>query len=135
MKTSGGGYYTLPAMPSAGITVTSSASANTYGSWVEFRSASGNALYIVGISVFPHSNISNYLAIDIGTGAAASETSISEIPLLGSDETPFNYQALPFPIPVASSTRIAVRVADEGAFARASVLVLHVIDQADLVSI
>lgn len=141
MKTSGGGYYTLPAMPSAGTSVTSSTSANTYGSWVEFRSASGNALYIVGMSIRGNEDINSYLSVDIGTGAAASETSVGEVPVLGNLEGPnegiprtIANIVLPFPIPVAASTRIAVRTADEDAAARSVSIVLHVIDQADLVS-
>ncbi len=141
LKTSGGGYYLIPAGPSIGTSVSSSASANTYGSWTEMRSASGNALYIVGIDVKPADDSSlDYIQIDIGTGGAGSETSVGEaktiarLHTIGSQWGTYKIE-LPYPIPVAASTRIAVRVADDIASALAHTLTLHVIDQADVVSI
>lgn len=141
LKTSGGGYYLIPAGPAAGTGVSSSASADTYGSWVEMRSASGNALYIVGIEVQVADDSSvDYVQVDIATGAAASESSVGEAKIIARRHT-IGVQwgtykiELPYPIPVAASTRIACRTADDVASALSHVLTLHVIDQADVVSI
>ena len=141
LKTSGGGYYLIPAGPSIGTAVTSSASADTYGSWTQMRAASGNALYIVGLDVKPADNSSlDYIQIDIGTGGAGSETSVGEAKTIarlhtnGSQWGTYKIE-LPYPIPVAASTRIACRTADDVASALGHVITLHVIDQADVVSI
>ncbi len=140
LKTSGGGYYLIPAGPSIGTSATSSAGA--YGSWVEMRAASGNALYIVGVSIQPNADGGlDYIQIDIGTGAAASETSVGEERTIvrkragTAGESWGNYHMeFMYPIPVAASTRIACRVADDvGSLSHA--ITLHVIDQADVVSI
>lgn len=131
MKVINGGYYLIPAGPGLGTTVTSSASADTYGSWTEMRSASGNALYIVGISVSPNGS-AGYTQIDIGTGGAGAETSISETIVRGTaaETKPFLY-----PIAVAANTRIACRVADEDASAQDARVYLLVVDQADVASL
>ena len=63
--TSGGNV--LPAGPSSGTNVSSAASANTYGSYVEFSAAIGADIYITGITV-----TANTANINItGTGAFA----------------------------------------------------------------
>ena len=150
MKTSGGGYYLIPAGPAAGTTVASSASADTYGSWTELRSASGNALYIVGASVFIDDDSTlSYVQFDIGTGAAASESSVGEfkVSMNTHDSNPGGSGEVnnltrigaevtfAYPIPVAASTRIACRTGDSEASSLSHAITLHVIDQADLVSL
>lgn len=142
LKTSGGGYYLIPAGPSIGTVVTSSASADTYGSWTQMRAASGNALYIVGVEVRAAPNDSiTYTQVDLGTGGAGAETSVSEVKVIAhraisSTRTYGAFKVeLPYPIPVAASTRIAVRTADNVASALNHEITLHVIDQADVVSI
>lgn len=135
LKVQNGGYYLIPAGPSSGITVSSSTSADTYGSWTEMRAASGNALYIVGVTLRGDSN-ALYTQLDIGTGAAASETSVSEA-LFRSDGNAAIDQTVyfPYPIAVAANTRIACRVADEDAAARSASVTLLVVDQADVTTI
>lgn len=135
MKVTGGGYYLIPAGPGVGTTVASSASADTYGSWTEMRAAAGNALYIVGVSLYAL-NTEQYTQLDIGTGAAASETSVSEV-LFNTDGTNGIDQTVYFtyPIAVAASTRIACRTADEDASARNSRVTLLVVDQADVAAL
>ena len=135
MKVINGGYYLIPAGPGLGTTVTSSASADTYGSWTEMRSASGNALYIVGAIVRTNSN-ADYTQLDIGTGSAGAETSVSETKLMtpsGASVAETVY--FTYPIAVAANTRIACRTADEDASARASDVTLIVVDQADVASL
>ncbi len=138
LKVQNGGYYLIPAGPAVGTTVASSASANTYGSWTEMRAASGNALYIVGAVVKGLETV-QYLQLDIGTGAAASESSVSESKFhggaasaaVGIDQTVY----FPYPIAVAANIRIACRVADEDASAKNATITLIVVDQADVTTI
>ena len=137
MKTSGGGYYLLPAGPAIGSAVADSATDDTYGAWVEMRAAAGNALFIVGVTIRANTapgTTGDYAQLDIGTGAAASEVSIGEwyFPDIAIDSRNIT---LPFPIPVAATTRIAVRVADSETIINTYQVTLHVIDQADLVAI
>lgn len=136
MKTSGGGYYLIPAGPAQGTSVTTSATDNAYGSWAELRSASGNALFIVGVAVYDTAT-PEYLQIDIGTGGAGSEASISEIKVHPKvvDADVDQVVILPFPVPVAANTRIACRSAGGAGGSTTSAITLYVIDQADLVSI
>ena len=135
MKVTGGGYYLIPAGPGSGTTVTSSASADTYGSWTEMRAATGNALYIVGVTVRGHSNAA-YTQLDIGTGAAASETSVSEARFRSDASNAIDQTVyFPYPIAVAASTRIACRTADEDASARDASVTLIVVDQADVAAL
>ena len=137
LKTSGGGYYLIPAGPAAGTAAVDSATDNTYGSWVEMRAAAGNALFIVGVTVRANTSpgtTGDYVQLDIGTGAAASETSVSEL-YFADIINGGQHIELPFPIPVAASTRIVVRVADSETVANTYEVTLQVIDQADLVSI
>lgn len=135
MKVINGGYYLIPAGPGLGTTVTSSASADTYGSWTEMRSASGNALYIVGAIVRTNSN-ADYTQLDIGTGSAGAETSVSETKLMTPTGTSVAETVyFTYPIAVAANTRIACRTADEDASARASDVTLIVVDQADVASL
>lgn len=141
LKTSGGGYYLIPAGPAVGTGVSSSASANTYGSWTEMRAASGNALYIVGIEIqVADDNSVDYVQVDVGTGASASESSVGEAKIIARRHTISEQWGtykieFAYPIPVAASTRIACRTADDVASSLSHVLTLHVIDQADVVSI
>lgn len=135
MKVQNGGYYLIPAGPGLGTTVTSSASADTYGSWTEMRSASGNALYIVGAIVRTNSN-ADYTQLDIGTGSAGAETSVSETKLMTPTGTSVAETVyFTYPIAVAANTRIACRTADEDASTRASDVTLIVVDQADVASL
>lgn len=131
MKVKNGGTYTLPG---TGVyTVTSGSSADAYGSWAQFRAASGNALYIVGVS-FRAIGQPGYAGFDIGLGAAASEVSIGEfpIPMQASDSSWGVFIPLVAWIPVPASTRIAVRAYDNETATNGHQITLHVVDQADV---
>lgn len=140
LKTQSGGYFMIPAGPALG-TVISDGVANTYGSWVEMIASTAAALYIVGIVWDAESSAitPNYLQIDIGTGAAGAEISVGEwrFGVTGAsvtDVTGAQVCIFPFPIPVAISTRIALRAAsDTGDTGYGYTLIC--INQADLVSI
>ena len=134
--TSGAGATVLPAGPTLGTQVTSSASTNTYGSYVEFRSASGNAIHITGITVNKEGSATPlYVELTIGTGTAASETTVSivHVPLSGLSAIgpPDVIRLTPW-IPVAANTRIAVKGASDTGSSTVRVKLLT-IDQANVV--
>ena len=135
LKTSGGGYFFLPTGPAVGTIVQSSASANTYGSWVEFDASTAAALYVVGATI---GNIdttnSGYVQLDVGTGSTTSVGEWKWDYASSTDAGPLQVE-FPFPIPVAASTRIACRTADVEAVANSHLVTLICILQTDLVVI
>lgn len=137
VRSGSAGYFYIPAGPAAGPALTSGA-ANAYGSYVELEDSTAAALYIVGfcIDTLPANVGIDYVQFMLGTGPA-TETPISEIKL-GYDGLnaagAFSYHALPYPIPVGGTTRIAAKVADDiGSLAWN--LSLMCIAQADLVAV
>lgn len=124
--------YTLPT-GSGAVSPSSGTAANSYGSWVEARSATGNALFILGYVVSPLATWA-WSKIKIATGGAGSETTVFEGPAAtaSSSTSGAPVVVLPYPIPVAASTRIAVATADDEVLANASNVILLVVDQADL---
>lgn len=138
LKTASGGYFLIPTGPAVGTTVAQSISANTYGSWVEMIASTEAAIYVVGISLKPDGQAGDtYYQVDVGTGAAAAETSVGEAKFSGLSTvvgyTPYEFM-FPFPIPVATATRIACRTASNNAAANSHRVSLICINQADLVS-
>ena len=136
-----GNYFLIPTGPAVGTTLTSSASANTYGAWVEMVASTSAALFIVGYVLNTYSDIANmaYVQVDIGVGAGASEVSVGELYTTGPIDTAGTDQATwqgqpAFPIPVAASTRIAMRIADAEAGANTVGATLICINQSDLAS-
>ena len=142
LKTANTGYFFIPAGPSVGTAVTNGI-ANTYGTYTELIASTSEALYIVGWTVARAtiSSTATYLAIMFGTGAA-TETDRGEDRVGLTTWTnagittgvTFQKSVLPFPIPVAASTRIAVKLAS----AEASVawnIALICINQDDLAGI
>ena len=143
MKTSGAGYFMIPAGPAVGTTLTSSASANTYGSYVQMIASTSAALYIVGVTIDRPSNdvLIDIIQMMIGTGPA-TETPVGEwkwaykIDTSGASVPPmFASFIFPFPIPVATGTRIALKVADDVASALTYNATLICIDQSNLVAL
>lgn len=137
-KTFSTGYYLIPAGPTLGTSVTSSASANTYGSYVEMRAAAGSkAVYIAGFSFRASAGL-DYGQVAIAVGASGSETVISETRLPVSpnaDNDVFGFFPFVFPIPIADETRIACKVADDLASAITWKITLHVINQTDILEL
>lgn len=139
LKTSGVGYYRIPTGPSTGTLITPGVS-NSYSAYVEMRSASGAALYIVGFSTrYQFNTTQHIMSWAIGTGGAGAESLVSEGSFwnLGSSTVGAgDAQFFPYPIPVAASTRIAMKLAvSNSSGPGATPVVLHVIDQSNLVSI
>lgn len=137
-KTAGGGYFLIPAGPSIGTSVSSAASLDTYGSWTEATASTSAALYIVGVLPYIRTTLAHtYVQIDIGTGEAASESSIGEV--LGYSDETFDHGnspiMLPFPIPVPAATRIAIRTAEDYSLAVTYKISLMCVDQSDLVDL
>lgn len=135
LKTANDGYFCVPTGPADGTTV-NSGGAGTYGSWTELLASAGADLYIVGFVIDGPNASPGYCQVDIGTGAAASETSVGEWKVgtgNGNTNTAQMWNLFPYAIPVASGTRIAARVADGGTHNWEIALIC--INQADLEAI
>ena len=137
-KTFADGYYLIPAGPSRGTVVASSTSANTYGSYVEMRAAASSvALYIAGFSFGAAAGLT-YGQIAIATGESGSESVVSETRLaVASDanDQVFGFYSFVFPVPVPANTRIAIKSADNLAFATSWYLSLHVVNETNLLEL
>lgn len=107
MKVSGSGYQVMPSA-AAGIDPAVHATAWTSGTYSEVLASTSEADYILGVTYNPV-NGSTEGEIDIATGGAGAETVVSTIS--GAQGGAFNAVAvmLPYPIAVATSTRVAVR--------------------------
>jgi hypothetical protein len=106
---------------STASSVSTAASGTGYGSWVQVTASTSVENYIVGVCL-DLDNVSGDQAdgpilVDVGRGAAASEVTLATIPCgVASLTTGTAYQwmgeaILPAPIRVATSSRIAVRLA------------------------
>ena len=138
LKTASGGYFLIPAGPTIGTTVSSSASADTYGSWTEMTASAAADLFIVGVTIAVLDSAGEeYVQVDIGTGAAAAESSIGEWKLgyTANADIGTLTATLPFPVPVASGTRVSCRTADDVTSSLGHRVTLHCINQADLADI
>ncbi len=140
LAVSGAGYALLPAGPAVGTIVTPG-SANTYGSYTQMREATGNAVYIVAVLIqnrqLVGSTSCTYVQVAIGTGTAASETQVSEVKIqapLANDQVTQQIVTLPFPIPVAASTRIAVKsaISSTDGTKYDTLITLMVVDQSNI---
>lgn len=135
LKTSGVGYFLIPAGPGAGVTLTVGGSAWTYGAWTQLIASTAAALYIIGILIDPATvGTSSQHQVQIGIGAANSETGVSEVKhYVGSGVGSVGMVPFPIPIPVAASIRISARVAGEGTVGTIA-LTLICISQANVTS-
>ena len=139
-KVTGTGYKYYPSMPSLGTSL--SASNGSYGSYVEITGSTGSAIYITGTNMFDVSmggGATRTTGI-LATGAAASETAISEVGYRGGDNNNtvlYNTVAVvhpfPFVVPVATATRIAFKAAATGGSSSNIYVVVQYIAQADLI--
>lgn len=133
MKVQGDGYYVLPSTIGAGTSVTPGS--GSFGSWAQVEASTSEAIYITHITLEDgNASGQTYYRIQIGTGAAASETAVSTVQFgesasgfLGGVTIP-----LPYPVAVATSTRVAVRAASSGT--TAVPVNLTVVAQADVVA-
>lgn len=123
MATTTNRYLSYPAAAN-GITATSgSVIAYTFGSWTQLVPASTitSTFYIAGFTwgwVSAATTVTTFEFIfEIGTGAAASEVTIIQLPSSLRNQSnvgylPSNFITLPEPVQVAANTRIAVRLAN-----------------------
>lgn len=123
-------------LPATGVAnISSNGSANTYGSYVEVRTASGNAIYIKGIWLAPTSGGGRQrYDLQVATGGSGSETVVDLIPINANIASGgINVYVPVFPlIAVAASTRIALRCLDDVG-GGSTTAVLDTIDQANVV--
>ena len=75
-KTVNPGQFCIPTGPTIGTNVTKSATANTYGSYLEMIASTSAALYITGATVFGDALNTKYLQFMLGTGAGGAETAV-----------------------------------------------------------
>lgn len=133
LKTVNPGQFCIPTGPSVGTAVTKSTSANTYGSYAELTASTSAALYITCATViFSGTNTTpTYFQFMLGTGAVGSETPVNVFSVSVPHSAPMRFNP---PIPVASGTRIAAKVAGDGTVDDAPKLVLQCINQSDVVA-
>lgn len=138
-----GAAFHIPAGPSSGTSVTTSATTDTYGNYVQLIASTSAALYIVGVCLTASSSQSNssYAQVMLGTGAASSETNVGELSTTlisdgGSSIQGGGYVPIWPPIPVAASTRIAAKAAATTVSSNVVTVKvkLYCINQADVVA-
>lgn len=111
VKTSGGGHFTFPTSPSAGLDVAVGGS-NSYGSFVQVTASTSAALLITALHHDNDGGTSNtYTVYDIAVGGAGSEVSADEIHLGGASSAHYMHpQASIYPpVAIASGVRLAIR--------------------------
>ena len=142
LKTQNAGIYMIPTQPSEG-TVCRPGTAGAFTTTpIQMIASTSEALYIVGAVLNPRSNTvaTTYMTLSIMTGAGNAETEIGQLRFPGwaTAVGEVNSQVVMSPvlIPVAASTRIAVRTAASAqTTANTPSVTLLVVDQDDLVSV
>ena len=106
------------------VVLASSASANTFGGWIQIDASVSANSWICSVLVTPthQVDVDMNAVVEIGTGAAASEAAkirfsftVEVVTNVGT-RNPFQF-VLPIPIKVASGVRIAARISDDEAVA------------------
>ena len=135
VKTANTGHFTIPTAPAAGTSVTSG-SANAFSaSYVQLIASTGAAIYITGIHVESAAALAaTYIIAQLATGTAGNEAIIGQylVPLHTGSTVALGYRPIFPPIPVATSTRIAVKTADSVG-SKATLITLECINQANVV--
>jgi hypothetical protein len=135
LVTRSNGPYLIPAGPGLGTSVSSSTSADTYGSWVEMAADVGADILILGAMVRTATSSVDYVQLDIGTGANPSEISVGEqyfSIVTNAGGEPVAMAMLDKPIFVADGTRLSCRTADENASAVPILVTLLAVAVSDL---
>lgn len=92
-----------------GITVTTSATVNTKGSWVELIASTSADYTFIELVLSDVSTVERQFAVDIGVGAAASESAVISnltCAFAGAPLVDFNVR---IPIAIAAGSRISIR--------------------------
>lgn len=114
-------YLSAPAA-AAGVNITSGAGVWTFSAWSQVIAASSvTVTFYLAAVVFQPAAASalattNEYIVEVGTGAAASETTIVQVPFTVRNVTAAGYMppawiALPEPVQIAANARVAARVA------------------------
>jgi hypothetical protein len=130
IKIQGSGYLLIPAAAGP-VAVTSGAGTWTNGAYTQLLASTSEADYLLGILVYTIS--ANDFELDIATGGAGSETVVSTVP--GYETSNAGYLQpvyFPYPIAVATTTRIAARARHNTASSDVRVKLIYC-KQADLV--
>lgn len=144
LKLANAGFYTIPSL-AAPVLVAKGSAAHAYGNWVQMISSVVADGYIYGFCIETGSTpLTGYLQFQFGVGASGSEVGVGEWrsgqpQLIDSAAT---YAApnlnplivFPQPIPVASASRIAARIAGTNTGANNYGISLIMVDKANLVS-
>lgn len=132
------GLNIVPAGPSQGNAVTSSASANTYGSWAEFIASASEDTYIIGFTHYK-SYVSGILygQISVGIGSVGSEVEKAVVTTRSGGGTYPDISKttnLNTPLRIPSGSRVVVRVADNLASALTHYIHLNVLAVSNVVN-
>lgn len=86
------------------------------GNWFQLIASTSNPIAVVGIMIFPGISASIEGEIDIGKGAAASETVVATFPFMTESDVSAGWtQYLTVPVDnIAGSTRVAARIRKSG---------------------
>ena len=95
---------------STGVAVTSSASADTFGNWATLKSSTAARVDAVHLTIIPTTGAGRNFILELGTGAALSETTLVAIPVFVPSVNKAMRIMLPLTIP--SGTRVAARCKD-----------------------
>lgn len=111
VRVGGTGYRIFPAGPAAGVTLTASGSADTYGSYSEVAASVASQILLVGVLLYA-GGTAGAGQVMIGRGVSGSETGCSEIPVYAITNagtvTPI---WLPLPVEIPAGTRLAAKYA------------------------
>lgn len=139
LKTAGAGYFQIPTQPAAGTSITGGAANVFSAAYVQMIASTAAAIYVVGVMMeLTSTSKPTYANVRIATGGAGSETIVTDMVVSYSNTTGaagtqlMGMVMFPFPIAVATATRIACKVADSvGALAHLVTLIC--INQANVV--
>jgi len=103
------------------VSVTSSASADTFGSWVEISGDIGTSKTLFGMSVNLNENIiaADSVEFEVGEGASSSEARVLGRTFMGSTDTGDTaFYAINVNLALTDNARITVRARDDDASTR-----------------
>lgn len=137
-KVSGSGYLVYPSAAGA-ATVSCPGTLWANGSYTQVVSATAQAIYVVGVLVVPVSDSAFEFEMDLAAGGAGSEVVIGTLAFQRRYNTNVGHSdgtvvMLPFPIAIATSTRIAARGRASVASMQWWVKLIYV-NQSDLVAL
>lgn len=105
-----------------GTVITASGSANTKGSWTELSASTSTAATAAMVTIFCANTQADYL-VDIGTGAAASETAVIADIQTNRPTISITCRQFFIPISIASGTRVSARCQSSTAAATCRIII------------